>query len=279
MHMLPDDISDSVRRALAEDIGSGDLTATLIPAHNRARANVITRDDAVLCGTAWFDEVFRQLDKQIVISWGARDGDHIHADQTLCHVQGPARAVLSGERMALNFLQLLSGVATQTRHYVEAVRGTRASILDTRKTVPGLRRAQKYAVACGGGKNHRLGLFDGVLIKENHILAAGSITRAVQQAKTSTAQGIPIEIEVENFNQLREALDAGADSLLLDNFDLDALRKAVAYARGRATLEASGGITLENVRAIAETGVDFISVGVLTKNVSAVDLSMRFEAR
>lgn len=277
--MLPDDISDSVRRALAEDIGSGDLTAALIPADSRVRANVITRDDAVLCGTAWFDEVFRQLDEHIVIAWDAHDSDHIHAGQTLCRLQGPARAVLGGERMALNFLQLLSGVATQTRHYVEAVRGTRACILDTRKTVPGLRRAQKYAVTCGGGKNHRLGLFDGVLIKENHIVAAGSITRAVQQAKTLTPPDIPIEIEVEDLDQLREALDAGANSLLLDNFDLDGLRKAVAYTRGRATLEASGGIDLENVRAIAETGVDFISVGVLTKNVSAVDLSMRFEAR
>ncbi len=276
--MLPDDISDSVRRALAEDIGSGDLTAALIPADNHVRANVITRDDAVLCGIAWFDEVFRQLDERIVITWQAQDGDHMRAGETLCHVHGPARAVLSGERMALNFLQLLSGVATQTRRYVDAVRGTHATILDTRKTVPGLRKAQKYAVTCGGGKNHRLGLFDGVLIKENHILAAGSITRALQQAKTSTPKGIPIEIEVEDLQQLREALAAGAKSLLLDNFDLDTLRKAVDYTRGRATLEASGGITLENVRAIAETGVDFISVGVLTKDVRAVDLSMRFQA-
>jgi nicotinate-nucleotide pyrophosphorylase (carboxylating) len=231
----------------------------------------------VLCGTAWFDEVFRQLDERIAITWQAQDGDRMRAGQTLCRLHGPARAVLSGERMALNFLQLLSGVATQTRRYADAVHGTRATILDTRKTVPGLRKAQKYAVTCGGGKNHRLGLFDGVLIKENHILAAGSIARAVQQARTSTPQGIPIEIEVEDLQQLREALAAGANSLLLDNFDLDALRKAVDYTRGRATLEASGGITLENVRAIAETGVDFVSVGVLTKNVRAVDLSMRFQ--
>ncbi len=275
--MLPDDISDSVRRALAEDIGGGDLTASLIPADSQVHANVITRDDAVLCGTSWFDEVFRQLDERIVISWQTQDGDRIRAGQTLCRLHGPARAVLSGERMALNFLQLLSGVATQTRHYVDAVRGTRATILDTRKTVPGLRKAQKYAVTCGGGKNHRLGLFDGVLIKENHIFAAGSIARAVQQAKTSTPKGIPIEIEVEDLQQLQQALAAGANSLLLDNFDLDMLRKAVDYTGGRATLEASGGITLENVRAIAETGVDFISVGVLTKDVRAVDLSMRFE--
>jgi nicotinate-nucleotide pyrophosphorylase (carboxylating) len=276
--MLPDDISDSVRRALAEDIGSGDLTAALISADSRVRGHVITRDDAVLCGTAWFDEVFHQLDQRVVVTWEAQDGGHIHAGETLCHVHGPARAVLSGERMALNFLQLLSGVATRTRHYVDAIRGTGARILDTRKTLPGLRKAQKYAVTCGGGKNHRLGLFDGVLIKENHVLAAGSITRAMQQAKASTAQGIPIEIEVENLQQLHEALAAGADSLLLDNFDLEALREAVQYTRGRATLEASGGITLENVRAIAETGVDFISVGVLTKNIRAVDLSMRFQA-
>ena len=276
--MLPDDIRDSVRRALAEDIGSGDLTAALISEDSRVRGYVITRDDGVLCGRAWFDEIFHQLDERVVITWKAQDGDNIHAGETLCHVHGPARAVLSGERMALNFLQLLSGVATQTRHYVDAIRGTGASILDTRKTLPGLRKAQKYAVTCGGGKNHRLGLFDGVLIKENHILAAGSITRAMQQAKASTPQGIPIEIEVENLQQLHEALAAGADSLLLDNFDLEALREAVAYTRGRATLEASGGITLENVRAIAETGVDFISIGVLTKNVRAVDLSMRFQA-
>jgi nicotinate-nucleotide pyrophosphorylase (carboxylating) len=276
--MLPDDISDSVRRALAEDIGSGDLTAALISADSRVRGHVITRDDAVLCGTAWFDEVFHQLDQRVVVTWEAQDGGHIHAGETLCHVRGPARAVLSGERMALNFLQLLSGVATRTRHYVDAIRGTGARILDTRKTLPGLRKAQKYAVTCGGGKNHRLGLFDGVLIKENHVLAAGSITRAMQQAKASTPQGIPIEIEVENLQQLHEALAAGADSLLLDNFDLEALREAVQYTRGRATLEASGGITLENVRAIAETGVDFISVGVLTKNIRAVDLSMRFQA-
>jgi nicotinate-nucleotide pyrophosphorylase (carboxylating) len=276
--MLPDDISDSVRRALAEDIGSGDLTAALISADSRVRGHVITRDDAVLCGTAWFDEVFHQLDQRVVVTWEAQDGGHIHAGETLCHVRGPARAVLSGERMALNFLQLLSGVATRTRHYVDAIRGTGARILDTRKTLPGLRKAQKYAVTCGGGKNHRLGLFDGVLIKENHVLAAGSTTRAMQQAKASTPQGIPIEIEVENLQQLHEALAAGADSLLLDNFDLEALREAVQYTRGRATLEASGGITLENVRAIAETGVDFISVGVLTKNIRAVDLSMRFQA-
>jgi nicotinate-nucleotide pyrophosphorylase (carboxylating) len=279
MRMLPDDISDSVSRALAEDIGTGDLTASLIPADSQVRANVITRDDAVLCGIPWFDEVFRQLDERIIISWQAQDSDHIRANQTLCHLRGPARTVLSGERMALNFLQLLSGVATQTRHYVDAVRGTGATILDTRKTVPGLRKAQKYAVTCGGGKNHRLGLFDGVLIKENHILAAGSITHAIQQAKTSTPRDIPIEIEVEDLQQLQEALAAGATSLLLDNFDLATLRKAVDYTRGRATLEASGGITLKNVRAIAETGVDFISVGVLTKNVRAVDLSMRFQAR
>ena len=276
--MLPDDIRDSVRRALAEDIGSGDLTAALISEDSRVRGYVITRDDGVLCGRAWFDEIFHQLDERVVITWKAQDGDHTHAGETLCHVHGPARAVLSGERMALNFLQLLSGVATQTRHYVDAIRGTGASILDTRKTLPGLRKAQKYAVTCGGGKNHRLGLFDGVLIKENHILAAGSITRAMQEAKASTPQGIPIEIEVENLQQLHEALAAGADSLLLDNFDLEALREAVEYTRGRATLEASGGITLENVRAIAETGVDFISIGVLTKNVRAVDLSMRFQA-
>lgn len=275
--MLPDDIKDTVRRALAEDIGSGDLTAALIPASTRARASVITRESAVLCGSAWFDEVFRQLDTAISTTWAAKDADSIRASQIVCRLHGPARAILSGERMALNFLQLLSHTATQTRRYVDAVSGTHTKVLDTRKTIPGLRRAQKYAVTCGGGQNHRMGLYDGILIKENHILAAGSIARAVQQAKTSTTEGIPIEVEVENLDQLRDALAVGVDRLLVDNFSLQSLKAAVAQTRGRATIEASGGITLENVRTIAETGVDYISVGALTKDVKAIDLSMRFE--
>ncbi len=275
--MLPDDIKDTVRRALAEDIGSGDLTAALIPASTRARASVITRERAVLCGSAWFDEVFRQLDTAVSTTWAAKDADSIQANQIVCRLHGPARAILSGERMALNFLQLLSHTATQTRRYVDAVSGTHTKVLDTRKTIPGLRRAQKYAVTCGGGQNHRMGLYDGILIKENHILAAGSIARAVQQAKTSATEGIPIEVEVENLDQLRDALAAGVDRLLVDNFSLQRLKAAVAQTRGRATIEASGGITLENVRTMAETGVDYISVGALTKDVKAIDLSMRFE--
>ncbi len=275
--MLPDDIKDTVRRALAEDIGSGDLTAALIPASTRARASVITRESAVLCGSAWFDEVFRQLDTAVSTTWAAKDADSIRASQIVCRLHGPARAILSGERMALNFLQLLSHTATQTRRYVDAVSGTHTKVLDTRKTIPGLRRAQKYAVTCGGGQNHRMGLYDGILIKENHILAAGSIARAVQQAKTSTTEGIPIEVEVENLDQLRDALAVGVDRLLVDNFSLQSLKAAVAQTRGRATIEASGGITLENVRTMAETGVDYISVGALTKDVKAIDLSMRFE--
>ncbi|MBW8055531.1 MAG: carboxylating nicotinate-nucleotide diphosphorylase [Nitrospira sp.] len=275
--MLPDDIKDTVRRALAEDIGSGDLTAALIPASTRARASVITRESAVLCGSAWFDEVFRQLDTAISTTWAAKDADSIRASQIVCRLHGPARAILSGERMALNFLQLLSDTATQTRRYVDAVSGTHTKVLDTRKTIPGLRRAQKYAVTCGGGQNHRMGLYDGILIKENHILAAGSIARAVQQAKTSATEGIPIEVEVENLDQLRDALAVGVDRLLVDNFSLQSLKAAVAQTRGRATIEASGGITLENVRTMAETGVDYISVGALTKDVKAIDLSMRFE--
>ncbi len=274
--MLPDDISDTVRHALAEDIGSGDLTAVLIPPERRADASVMTRENAVLCGTAWFDEVFRQLDRTIHVSWQAQDGDRISGGQTVCAIDGPARAILSGERMALNFLQLLSGVATQARQYVDGVRGTRTKILDTRKTVPGLRKAQKYAVTCGGAQNHRMGLYDGILIKENHILAAGSVAAAVQRAKAIAPDGTPIEIEVESLNELEQAIEAGADNLLLDNFSLDDLRAAVERARGRATLEASGGITRDNVRQIAETGVDYISVGDLTKNVKAVDFSMRF---
>ncbi len=231
----------------------------------------------MLCGTAWFNEVFRQLDENITVTWDAKDGDHIRAGQSVCRLRGPSRAILSGERMALNFLQLLSGTATQTRRYVEAVRGTNTIILDTRKTIPGLRKAQKHAVTCGGGKNHRMGLYDGILIKENHILATGSISRAIQQARAAAPQGVRVEVEVENLDELRAALAAGADNLLLDNFSMADLKAAVRETRGRATLEASGGITLKNIRTIAETGVDYISVGELTKNVNAVDFSMRFE--
>ena len=270
------EITDSVARALAEDIGSGDITAGLIPEKTTAQAAVISRESAVLCGRPWFDEVFRQLDARVQIVWHAQDGDRIHPDQTLCELRGLARALLTGERTALNFLQTLSGTATQTRAYVDAVRGTRATILDTRKTIPGLRTAQKYAVTCGGGQNHRMGLYDAVLIKENHIAAAGSVPAALAQARAAVASEVLAEIEVETMDQLRAALSAGATRILLDNFDLEQLNHAVREAAGHAKLEASGGITLDNICAIAQTGVDFISVGSLTKHIHAIDLSMRF---
>lgn len=272
------DVADTVRRALAEDVGKGDLTAQLIPETRVARGQVVTRQDAVLCGTAWFDEVFHQLDARTRIAWKTSDGAAIRAGQALCQTEGPARAILTGERSALNFLQTLSGVATRTRAYVDAVRGTNAVILDTRKTIPGLRLAQKYAVRCGGGQNHRLGLYDGILIKENHIAAAGSVTAALNAAGNAARPGVLLEIEVENLVQLREALAADAKRILLDNFDLAGLRTAVSETRGRAQLEISGGVTLANVRALAETGVDFISIGDLTKNITAVDLSLRLDA-
>ena len=275
---LPDDIAETVRRALAEDVGAGDLTADLIPANIRAQAQVITREEAVLCGQAWFEEVFRSLDKRVRVEWLARDGERVRANQILCTLEGPARALLTGERTALNFLQTLSGTATVTRRYVDAVQGTRAQILDTRKTLPGLRGAQKYAVRCGGGQNHRMGLYDAILIKENHIAAAGSVSAAVRAARAAAPGGTTVEVEVENLEQLKEALAAGTDRLLLDNFSLKRLREAVHETAGRAKLEASGGITLENLRTIAETGVDYISIGALTKHVRAVDLSLRFMA-
>ena len=274
--MLAHDITESVRRALVEDVGSGDLTAALIAPDSMARATVICRETAVLCGCAWFGEVFHQLDPRITITWSLQDSDSVLPGQTLCTLHGPARALLTGERTALNFLQTLSGTATLTRRFVEAVYGTSAVILDTRKTLPGLRLAQKYSVTCGGGHNHRLGLYDAILIKENHLHACGSVAAALAAARTVAGTEMLIEIEVENLKQLHAALDAGAQRLLLDNFDLAALRQAVLETRGRARLEASGGITLDNVRVVAETGVDYISVGGLTKNISAIDLSMRF---
>jgi nicotinate-nucleotide pyrophosphorylase (carboxylating) len=312
---LQEAITANVRAALSEDVGSGDLTAQLIPAATRATAQVITREDAVLCGTAWFDACFFALDPSVRITWRAHDGERIAAGQTLCEINGPARALLTAERPALNFLQTLSGVATQTRRYVAAIAGTRARIHDTRKTLPGLRLALKYAVKCGGGENQRIGLYDGILIKENHIAAAGGIQPALEAAfalansrgpstpsphadgstsqptrppkdvgqdagclAPSPAEGgeITVQIEVESLRQLDEALAAGATLILLDNFDLAGMRAAVQRAAGQAQLEASGGITLDNVRAIAETGVDRISIGGITKNLSAVDLSMRF---
>jgi nicotinate-nucleotide pyrophosphorylase (carboxylating) len=272
-------VSQTVRTALQEDVGSGDLTAQLIPADRAGRAAVITRENAVLCGTAWFDEVFRQVDPRVRVTWSARDGERVRVDQKLCTLEGPARSLLTGERAALNFLQMLSATATVTSKYVEAVAGTKCRILDTRKTIPGLRVAQKYAVHCGGGTNHRIGLFDAILVKENHIAAAGSIAGAVSEARRVAPQ-VLLEVEVENLTQLREALDARVDRILLDNFSLEQMRDAVKitrqHANARTELEASGNMSLENLRAVADTGVDFISVGGLTKHVKAIDLSMRF---
>lgn len=277
---LEAEIAANVRAALAEDVGAGDLTAELIPAGKPGRARVIAREAATLCGVAWFTECFRQLDPGVRISWHAQDGDRISPDQLLCDIKGEARVLLTGERSALNFLQLLSGVATKTRHYADLVAGTRAQVVDTRKTLPGLRLAQKFAVRVGGGGNHRLALWDAILIKENHIMAAGSISAAVAAARNvAEAAGGRcrfIQVEVENLAELEEALNAGAPMVLLDNFSLAMLREAVALNQGRAILEASGGVTEASLRAIAETGVDRISIGTLTKDVQALDLSMRF---
>ena len=268
------EITANVRAALAEDIGSGDITAQLIPAERVARARVITREAATICGTAWVDEVFRQLDPRVQVVWNVADGERAMQDQTLFSLEGPARALLSGERSALNFLQLLSGVATRCREYADLVEGTAVKLLDTRKTLPGLRLAQKYAVTCGGCHNHRIGLYDAFLIKENHIAACGGIAQAVAAAH-QIAPGRPVEVEVENLDELREALEAGADIIMLDELDHDDMRTAVALTAGRAKLEASGGINRNNLRSYAETGVDYISIGTLTKDVKAIDLSMR----
>ncbi|MCP5158381.1 MAG: carboxylating nicotinate-nucleotide diphosphorylase [Gammaproteobacteria bacterium] len=265
----------NVALALAEDIGNGDLTAVLIQEDTQAEATVISREHAVLCGAVWFDAVFHQLDSQVTIAWQAADGDRITPDQLLCTLRGPARVLLTGERTALNFLQMLSGVATLARRYADAVVGTEATILDTRKTLPGLRLAQKYAVRCGGCQNHRIGLFDAVLIKENHILAAGSISSAIAAARR-LYPGTTVEVEVENFLELEEALAAEPDIIMLDNFDLAALAEAVKMTGRRVKLEASGNVNANTVRPIAETGVDYISIGGLTKDVRAIDLSMRF---
>ncbi|MCF7978859.1 MAG: carboxylating nicotinate-nucleotide diphosphorylase [Chromatiaceae bacterium] len=267
-------IEAQVRDALAEDVGDGDLTAQLLPVDAVARAEVMTRDDAVLCGVAWFDQVFRQLDPLVEIEWHARDGERVLPGQLLCSLRGNLRQLLTGERTALNYLQLLSGTATRARRYADAVAGLPVRILDTRKTLPGLRRQQKYAVVCGGCDNHRMGLFDAILIKENHISAAGSIRAAIAAARR-LAGDAPVEIEVESLDELSEALDAGVERVLLDNFGLPELRRAVELTAGRSRLEASGGITRDRLRVIAETGVDDISVGGLTKHVEAVDLSMR----
>ncbi|WP_455223066.1 carboxylating nicotinate-nucleotide diphosphorylase [Kaarinaea lacus] len=269
-------IIDSVHTALHEDIGSGDITSLLIDEAKISRARIISRQVAVICGIQWVEEVFQQLDKRVKLSWHVKDGDKTSTGQVICELEGPARALLAGERTALNFLQTLSGTATRTRRYVEAVQGTSAKILDTRKTIPGLRHAQKYAVRCGGGVNHRMGLYDAILIKENHIEAAGSLENAIARSQQVRAD-VMVEVEVETLDQLQRALTAGAKRVLLDNMSLAQLKEAVTICQGRAELEASGGVNLDTVRSIAGTGVDYISVGDLTKDIEAVDLSMRFE--
>jgi len=268
------DVQRDVQRALAEDIGSGDVTAQLLAIDARASARVITREAGVLAGQAWFDACFHALDADMRIAWNFADGARIAADDTLCTLHGNARALVGAERCALNFLQTLSGTATVTSQYVAALRGTRATILDTRKTLPGLRLAQKYAVRCGGGSNHRIGLFDAILIKENHIAAAGSLAGAVRAARAVNPR-LLLEVEVENFDELRAALDAGVDRILLDEFTPDDIRGAVQQVDGRVPLEVSGGVGLDALPALAATGVDYISVGALTKHVRALDLSMR----
>jgi nicotinate-nucleotide pyrophosphorylase (carboxylating) len=281
--LLADELRRAVTAALAEDLGQqnaelGDITASLIPATQQAVATIITREDCVLCGSGFVNEVFLQLGNQVSIQWHATDGDRLSANSLICTLQGPARALLTGERTALNFLQLLSGTATTTAHYVRYLEGSNTRLLDTRKTLPGLRFAQKYAVSCGGGLNHRFGLFDAFLIKENHIAAAGSISQAVQQARQNFP-GKPVEVEVENLDELKQALTAGADIIMLDNFSTPEIRQAVLLNQGRAKLEVSGNITSERLSELAATGVDFISSGALTKHVQAIDLSMRLQQR
>ena len=281
--LLADELRRAVTAALAEDLGQqnaelGDITASLIPATQQAVATIITREDCVLCGSGFVNEVFLQLGNQVSIQWHATDGDRLSANSLICTLQGPARALLTGERTALNFLQLLSGTATTTAHYVRYLEGSNTRLLDTRKTLPGLRFAQKYAVSCGGGLNHRFGLFDAFLIKENHIAAAGSISQAVQQARQNFP-GKPVEVEVENLDELKQALTASADIIMLDNFSTPEIRQAVLLNQGRAKLEVSGNITSERLGELAATGVDFISSGALTKHVQAIDLSMRLQQR
>ncbi len=269
-------INLNVTNALDEDVGSGDITALLIPENTRAKASVISRDSSIICGKAWVDEIFLRLDPSLTISWQVVDGDAVSCDQTLFFIEGGARPILTGERCALNFLQTLSSTATTCHRYAQSVAGTGVKLLDTRKTLPGLRIAQKYAVDCGGCYNHRIGLYDAFLIKENHIAACGSIATSIETAR-GLAPGKPVEVEVESMGELDQALAASADIIMLDNFSLQQLREAVKITAGRAKLEASGGITSSTLRPIAQTGVDYISIGALTKNCKAVDLSMRFE--
>lgn len=274
---LVEDIRISAARLLAEDVGPGDITAQLIPENQWATAQVISREEGVLCGVAWVDELFRRLDRHVTLTWHAADGDALNADQVFLELEGPARSLLTGERAALNLLQTLSGTASRVRHYVQRVADTGVRLLDTRKTLPGLRLAQKYAVTCGGGHNHRIGLYDAFLIKENHIAACGSIAAAVKEAR-NIAKDLAVEVEVENFDELDQALEAQADIVMLDNFSLEELRQAMRITDKRATLEASGNVDESTLEAIAGTGVDCISIGALTKDVKAIDLSMRITA-
>lgn len=275
MHVPQSYIEESVHIALTEDVGLEDVTSKLIPEDDFSIASVISRENAIICGVDWFEEVFNQLDSEIFIEWNTDDGENVSADQQICTLSGSTRALLTGERTALNFLQTLSGTATLARQYADAVAGTGARILDTRKTIPGLRLAQKYAVSCGGCFNHRIGLYDAILIKENHILSIGSIKAAVEAARINSPE-LPVEVEVENLDELEQALSVKVERVLLDNFDIEMLKQAVKITNKQTELEASGGITLQNIRQIAETGVDFISTGAITKDVKALDLSMRF---
>ncbi|MBV1870069.1 MAG: carboxylating nicotinate-nucleotide diphosphorylase [Gammaproteobacteria bacterium] len=274
LDLLKQDTEKTVRWALEEDIRSGDITAELIPSNQSSKATIITRENAVICGVSWVNEVFRQVDGSVTIDWHVNDGDLIVPNQVLCHLEGSAASILTGERCALNFLQTLSGTATKSHEYAQLVKHTKVELLDTRKTLPGLRTAQKYAVSCGGCSNHRVGLYDAYLIKENHIQACGGITAAVKTAK-HLHPGKPVEVEVENFEELREAMDAGCDTVMLDNFDTEQTRQAVNITRDKVKLEASGGIDKQSLVEKAETGVDYISIGALTKSCQALDLSLR----
>jgi nicotinate-nucleotide pyrophosphorylase (carboxylating) len=269
-------IEENVFNALKEDIGPGDITAELIPYDNISLATVISREDCIFCGLDWFEETYRQIDDEIAIDWFVDDGDHVNADQTICTISGSSQKIVTGERTALNFVQTLSATATVSKKYADEVADTNSKVLDTRKTIPGLRLAQKYAVSCGGCENHRLGLFDAFLIKENHLNACGGILKAIEEARFYNPD-LEIEVEVENLDELQQAIDAGSNRVLLDNFDIDTLNKAVTICKGKIISEASGNITLENINEVAKTGVDYISTGALTKDIKAIDLSMRFD--
>ncbi len=276
LHVPQSIINENVFNALKEDIGKGDITAELIPRDNFSLATVISREDCIFCGVDWFEETYRQIDEQVLIDWAVEDGDKIEANQIICTLSGTSRSIVSGERAALNFAQTLSATATLSARYANALEGLNTKVLDTRKTIPGLRMAQKYAVSCGGCENHRIGLFDAFLIKENHINACGSIKKAVDEAHFRNPD-MSVEVEIENIDELQQAIDAGANRVLIDNFDIETLKKAVTICQGKITSEASGNITLDNIREVAETGVEYISTGALTKDIKAIDLSMRFD--